>query len=165
MCGQMPALNPVANAAAADCKAPAATADNAEALALARKAPVELSDILRRLGAKVDFSDDSPDSGGPEANSPGQCPQPPNPSRRVPAAAPAIASKDKGEEESIDEYMSRLLGRIRSGSAASDAAPAQRAMEAPRCAPPTKPASSGPAATESQPRRGRRCRKSTGTNW
>jgi hypothetical protein len=134
---EMPDAEP-ADDAAIDAEAPAATAtEDVEFSAPAPQAPVDLSDILRRLGAKVDFSDDRPAGGEPPSSLPSKPVPPPDESRAAPAAARAVAGKEEGEEESIDEYMSRLMGRIRAGSGAAEASSAQRAPEAPR---PPRPA-------------------------
>jgi hypothetical protein len=151
MDGKTPAAEGVAEAAGVDPEGPAGTADGVAFSAPAHQSPVDLSDILRRLGTKVDFSDDRPDSGGPEASPPGQRPQPSDRSRpaSTSASAPAAPSQEEVDEESINDYMSRLMGRVRAGSAASEAAPAQRTMEAPRGAPPGKPVPPGDAASVS----------------
>jgi hypothetical protein len=73
-------------------------------------APVDLADVFRRVGAKVELEDE------PAAN--GSAVQPERPSeiaRQPSAAAPATAKKEV-EEESIDDYMSRLMQRVRSGA-------------------------------------------------
>ena len=61
--------------------------------------PVDLAEVFRRLGAKVDFEEE------PE-------PAQPEPPRPAPAAQTSTPVKTEHEEESIEDYMRRLMQRV-----------------------------------------------------
>ena len=94
-----------------------------------QQAPVDLADVLRRVGAKLDL---------PEEET--------NQRRTLPAEAeeqgtgPISAQHPHGGEESIDDYMSRLMQRVR--STAGEASATGVGVESPK---PSKP----PAAASS----------------
>ncbi|MEN6556808.1 MAG: FHA domain-containing protein [Thermoguttaceae bacterium] len=77
----------------------------------AAKAPVDLAEVFRRVGATVDLVDESQDptiEPAPASTlSPYREPQ-------KNSATSAVAAN--GDEESIDDYMSRLMKRLRSAS-------------------------------------------------
>jgi hypothetical protein len=120
-------------------------------------APVDLNDVFRRIGAKVDLSEVEP------------VPQAPPPIVPSPVAAgngprhatAAPATKD-GDEESIDDYMSRLMQRIRltpnepesPSRATPRPEPIHRAREASAggsAVEPLQPAASTPQSVEAEP--------------
>ena len=69
-------------------------------------APVDLADVFRRVGAKVEAEEEVSPAPGTGAD---QTEQPRGDRESPPATAVA-----HGEEESIDDYMSRLMQRVRS---------------------------------------------------
>jgi hypothetical protein len=114
------------------------------------EAPVNLMEILRRTGANLDFAEAEA-----EAESAGlvTVPQPPEPVASEPpmpepmipepmVPKPPVASHGD-DEESIDDYMVKLLERVRGGAPAG---PSSYQMPASR--PPTPPA---PVAAMSEP--------------
>jgi hypothetical protein len=107
--------------------------------------------VFRRLGAKVDLPEDdqSPPTPTAQAQAVQNVPRPDatNGAPRQAAAAPA-ASAD--EEESIDDYMSRLMQRVRPSTNESE--PPSRAPQRPEPMRAGREASAGPTAIEpSQP--------------
>jgi chemotaxis protein histidine kinase CheA len=71
-------------------------------------APVDLADVFRRVGAKVDLDEDASSTPSMEVDQS----EGPRGDRQSPPAAP----EEHGGEESIDDYMSRLMQRVRSKS-------------------------------------------------
>jgi hypothetical protein len=84
----------------------------------AKKAPVDLASVLRRIGAG-DLLVESEPQGEPErtASSPPTATQP---SPNSPVAAAQLTQEPtrlrEGDEESIDDYMAQLMARVRGGS-------------------------------------------------
>ncbi len=72
--------------------------------------PVDLADVFRRIGANVDLEDNEPEPAVSEVRRNEQPVQREAPAPRS-AASPATAS-ESDDEESIDDYMSRLMQRI-----------------------------------------------------
>jgi hypothetical protein len=96
----------------------AAPATEIEFTKPAENAPVNLSDVFRRVGATVDLSaeeaatPDRPDS-SPRVSEP----------HRPEGSPPLSQNREiEEEEESIDTYMSRLMSRLRTGGSAADGA-------------------------------------------
>ncbi len=113
------------------------------------KAPVDLADVFRRVGAKVEVPDDQPER---EALPP-RAVRPRNTENKPPVAKPS----GEGEEESLDSYMSRLMQRVRStgdGPEASSRTPPSsepaRGAAAP-AAPPSQPECPLPASQRREP--------------
>ncbi|MBU4397960.1 MAG: hypothetical protein KKE86_01355 [Planctomycetes bacterium] len=69
-----------------------------------KQSPVDLADVFRRVGAKIDF---------PEAEA--------DAADKPQAKPPAAAAKNGKEEESIEEYMNRLMQRVQASSGGSAA--------------------------------------------
>jgi hypothetical protein len=83
-------------------------------------APVNLADVFRRLGAKVDMEGDES-----EASEPGSgISSPAESAVQRPSNATRAAAKKESEEESVDEYMVRLMKRIRSAEDEVETKPA-----------------------------------------
>ncbi len=82
-------------------------------------APVNLADVLHRLGAAVDLPDDEPE---PRESSE-KIERPTNEVAQVPAPPAAPSANDDEHEESVDQYMARLMQRIRSVSGADPDSP------------------------------------------
>lgn len=97
--------------------------------AVSADSPVSSQDIFRRLGNMPSFE---------EGGAPASVSSPTIPLRSIASdAVPPLESTD-GEEESIDDYMARLLARVR-GDATSDGIrcePAPAAIEPPAAVPP-----------------------------
>ena len=106
-----------------------------------QQSPVDLNDVFRRIGAKLDLPEAEP------------TPEPP-PTRTVPPAraagnAPrqtAASAKEESDEESIDDYMSRLMQRVRSTTTEPESP--SRATQRPEPIRPSRETSSGAAAVE-----------------
>jgi hypothetical protein len=77
------------------------------------EAPVNLADVLRRVGADAVLSDD--------ADTPDE-PPPRRAAGRAAAETPATPPHDDGGEESINQYMERLMQRVRGGTASETSA-------------------------------------------
>ena len=83
-------------------------------------APVSLADVLRRVGAANLLDDDQEkeaenvDSASPPVQAAVE--NQPVEAASEPGPLPIITSHHDGEEESIDDYMTRLMERVRSGS-------------------------------------------------
>ena len=121
------------------------------------KAPVDLAEVFRRVGANVELEEEEPVPSAVATRDE----LPPDATRQQPAAASA---KEEGEEESIDDYMNRLMQRIRSADGESGPAsytpqrsePSRSSRGASATAPsvesPTpQPASPPPAAQRREP--------------
>jgi hypothetical protein len=68
--------------------------------------PVDLAEVLRRVGAQVEVEEDASPAHSTST-----------PQREPPRSRPApIAAAEHGDQESIDAYMSRLMQRVRSKS-------------------------------------------------
>ena len=115
-----------------------------------KRLPVDLNELFGRVGAKLAL----PQEGEPAATTPIKTP----PLRTVPRPAnahrpqqsPAASAAAEGKEESIDDYMSRLMQRVRPGTGESQDRPrAKQRHEPTRAARQTSP---DPTAVEpSQP--------------
>jgi hypothetical protein len=85
------------------------------------EAPVDLADVFRRLGKKVDVEDE------PEPELQARAPEPREKDLRRPVAA-TLPHPDKKEdgEESIEDYMQRLMQRVSGSTEMAYTAPAVR---------------------------------------
>lgn len=103
--------------------------------------PVSSQDIFRRLGNMPSFADDAP---------PVSVSSPTIPIRSINADAVPSPESTDGEEESIDDYMARLLARVRGGapSTGSHREPAPAEIELPSAA---RPIASAPASPLIEP--------------
>jgi hypothetical protein len=131
------------NAAAAPDQQPAAVEENVEPEPVAAAepkgktdaAPVSLADVLRRVGAADLLAETVAEE---EAEEPAEVTPLPPPATVEPRS-PKASVHHEGEEESIDDYMSRLMERVRGGTGRTES-PARRpqnttpqaAPEAPR---------------------------------
>ncbi len=97
----------------------------------AERAPVDLNDVFRRIGAKVDLPDEQ-QSPPPTATeqTPRQTPaaqnvlhHPDGAGHAPRQASTALHAAEDDEEESIDDYMSRLMQRVRPGTGESQGPP------------------------------------------
>jgi len=86
------------------------------------EAPADLQDVLRKMGSVDLLDDDSPPAEPAE-------PSPPRPTAAAVPPAPA-ASPPEDDEESIDDYMARLMERVRSITVgAGEPSPSSRAPQ------------------------------------
>jgi len=137
-----PAATPAAVAAAEPPAEPEALQEP-EFLEPSDNAPVDLAEVFRKIGAEKLLTGDEPeqDSGAPPAAqampAAEQVPQPRQPNH------PA----KEGEEESIDDYMVRLLKRLRSTTGGAEVADCRPQAPPPRQ--PAVPAAPAEAAPES----------------
>ena len=75
----------------------------------ASEEPVDISDVFRRMGSRESLSGDKPvqeSSAEPEPH------QPPDSAAADESAEPSRPREEGGEEESITDYMSRLMDRV-----------------------------------------------------
>jgi hypothetical protein len=98
------------------------------------RSPVDLNEVFRRVGAKVDLSEEEPASATAEeapVENAQRHPTAGSASTRVTASSATSSQEESeaGEEESIEDYMQRLMQRVRvtSGEVESPARPAHRA--------------------------------------
>ncbi len=98
------------------------------------EAPVRLADVFRRLGAQVDIEEDEPEPNRLEER-PGQPADRADPRPTAPSPEPPGGGD---EEESVDQYMARLMQRVRSSGDRTESAATTPAEPAPsqRQAPP-----------------------------
>jgi hypothetical protein len=78
----------------------------------AADSPVNLADVFRRLGAKVELEEDEDESKPSEPAA--EISRPADSASQRPSAASRAAANKESDEESVDEYMARLMQRIRS---------------------------------------------------
>jgi chromosome segregation ATPase len=115
----------------------------------APQSPVDLHEVFRRIGAKLNLCEEeqtpptlpspapmSPSRNAPRSDATGHAPQ----------QAVALSAAKADEEESIDDYMSRLMRRV--GSSTGEADAPSRAGQRPEPPRPRREASAVPTATE-----------------
>jgi hypothetical protein len=91
---------------------------------VSEKAPVNLAEVLRRTGTQVDFAEDE---AAAAETAPPRAPTEPNEQSQPACPPPVPARAAKGEEEeSIDDYMSKLLARVRGTGPAESPSPARQ---------------------------------------
>jgi hypothetical protein len=111
---------------------------------------VSLADIFRRTGTQIDLSEDEPEPAPKSPTLRSSAPKSPQTPESSASHGPDQPAHANGEEESINDYMSRLMARVR--GEASDNAPAYR-PQSPRprpAAPPETPAEPEQGATPPQ---------------
>jgi hypothetical protein len=123
---------------------PATEAAELQFQAPTERAPVDLNEVFRRVGATIDLPEEEPVAQVParsdKGDSPifadtktGTVPAKTPPAGRtaqrnavtddVPARAAAVSATEEGAEESIDDYMNRLMQRVRASSGESQDSP------------------------------------------
>jgi len=100
------------------------------------QSPLRAEDILRRMGMMPAFSEQDDEPKEPQ--------RPPQPPRAVPSSQHHPQSDGDSDDESIEDYMSRLLNRVRSVAGDAPASSGTRRREPSR--------SSAPASSESSTR-------------
>jgi hypothetical protein len=79
--------------------------------------PVDLAEVFRRVGATVEMEDEEPVSGMPATPT-----ERPTSIAHQPPAQSATPNHTESEEESIDDYMGRLMQRVKAGGPPSKSA-------------------------------------------
>ena len=111
-------------------------------------APVDLADVLRRVGAKIDSPEEETDQTALPAGAVEQ------------AASPVSEQHPHSGEESIDDYMSRLMQRVRvsageppaTGAAAESPKPSAAVSSSASNVKPSEPVSAPPRAVAAEKR-------------